>query len=1029
MSFTEQHKYWYIGGKNMKRRLLSLCLCLVLALSLLPMAALAADITQVTVYDIDHPVDGKTLDTSYTLPSNAGYMKQNGYPDVIWYDQGTDGFKSVKSYGATPSGTKLSYGATATAGHYYVAELRLERTGSYVFPKKSFSVELTEEMNMRAMDKQGWSENTTSSGYKGAVYLYYKADLVYGKFNPLSLQLNQSFTGSLIEGGTPWTAADLTNVSYFHTGADYDLTLTWKCGNRLLDAGEKFAKGYTYNLTLTFDAAKVSRHATFEYSGWEVMLNDTYSAVPSVTNNGLKAEAVFSFTCAGKISTLDITNIEVPTAGQPMQTSGFSASQGAKVKSAEWYKYIGSIDTPTSGNFEPKTSYYVQLTVAPPAGAAFQLSKSDVHAELGTVSSFTQLDSGEVVVCIRFDVGEVPVIQISEAAVSVNAPKLFELPVFLAAAEGAGYNVYPDDGASYIGGVCWMDVTDDSSLTDDLRVLKNHSGDPFKPGHVYEVLVELIAQDGYSFTDNTSVVINGETTGAYLQGDVLRASYTFAPLPILTGIQITNPPTKTEYTEGESFDPTGMIVTASFGSAYTMEVPVEDLMIEAGGPLIAMDTGVNIRYTAEGVTKSVFLPISVMKAKYLTTLLVSTEPAKTKYTEGEVFDPAGMVVTAVYSDDTVKTVTNYVYEPNGGLTLNDGIVTVSYTEDNTTVKTALLIEVTVKDKTLKEITIATPPAKTEYTEGNAFDPAGMTVTAFYTDGSSETITGYTVEPVGALKKDTTAITISYTLGQVTKNVQQPITVKAADKVLKSIAITTGPAKTEYKAGDSFDPAGMVVTASYDDQSSAAVTGYTLSPNGALTDKDTVVTVSYTEGDTTVTATVSITVKASGKTNPFVDVTEQDQFYDAVLWAYYAEPQVTNGIDTTHFGPYSTVTRGQAVTFLWRAMGCPEPGTMNNPFEDVKANEYYYKPILWAVEKGITIGTDATHFTPSQTCSTAHILTFLYRTMGIGTNGWYDVAGAWAQGAGLLKDLDIQVAPGVDCPRADVVLFLYRLLAN
>ena len=164
-------------------------------------------------------------------------------------------------------------------------------------------------------------------------------------------------------------------------------------------------------------------------------------------------------------------------------------------------------------------------------------------------------------------------------------------------------------------------------------------------------------------------------------------------------------------------------------------------------------------------------------------------------------------------------------------------------------------------------------------------------------------------------------------------------------------------------------------------------------------------------------------------NPFEDIRESDYFYDAVLWAYYAEPQVTNGIDATHFGPASTVTRGQAVTFLWRAVGCPEPANKHNPFVDVPESEYYYKPILWAVEKGITKGTDDTHFTPHQTCSTAHILTFLYRTLGIGDNGWYEEAGAWAKDAGLLDGLTLAVSPEVDCPRADVVLFLYRQLAK
>ncbi|MBQ3577193.1 MAG: leucine-rich repeat protein [Firmicutes bacterium] len=158
---------------------------------------------------------------------------------------------------------------------------------------------------------------------------------------------------------------------------------------------------------------------------------------------------------------------------------------------------------------------------------------------------------------------------------------------------------------------------------------------------------------------------------------------------------------------------------------------------------------------------------------------------------------------------------------------------------------------------------------------------------------------------------------------------------------------------------------------------------------------------------------------------FVDVPAGSWYADAVKWAF--DNGVTDGVDASHFGPDRTVTRGQAVTFLWRAMGCPEPEGSENPFEDVAADMYYYKPVLWAVEKGITDGTDAAHFAPSRTCSTAHIITFLYRTLGIGEDGWYEKAAAWAEENGLLSDTGFVTAPGVNCPRAAVVTFLYREL--
>ncbi|MBQ6261636.1 MAG: InlB B-repeat-containing protein, partial [Firmicutes bacterium] len=114
------------------------------------------------------------------------------------------------------------------------------------------------------------------------------------------------------------------------------------------------------------------------------------------------------------------------------------------------------------------------------------------------------------------------------------------------------------------------------------------------------------------------------------------------------------------------------------------------------------------------------------------------------------------------------------------------------------------------------------------------------------------------------------------------------------------------------------------------------------------------------------------------TIPFTDVYKSDYYYDAVVWAFNAEPQVTDGTSPTTFSPKNTCTRGQVVTFLWRVMGCPEPKTKNNPFADVKESDWFYKPVLWAVEQGITDGTSPTTFSPKTTCKNSHILTFIWR---------------------------------------------------
>ena len=121
------------------------------------------------------------------------------------------------------------------------------------------------------------------------------------------------------------------------------------------------------------------------------------------------------------------------------------------------------------------------------------------------------------------------------------------------------------------------------------------------------------------------------------------------------------------------------------------------------------------------------------------------------------------------------------------------------------------------------------------------------------------------------------------------------------------------------------------------------------------------------------------MKAGGnpQTGVFVDVATGSYYEDAVDWA--VENGITQGTDDTHFSPDGICTRAQAVTFLWRAAGSPAAKSSAMPFTDVKSGSYYYDAVLWAVENGITKGTSATTFSPDQNCSRAQIVTFLWRS--------------------------------------------------
>lgn len=183
---------------------------------------------------------------------------------------------------------------------------------------------------------------------------------------------------------------------------------------------------------------------------------------------------------------------------------------------------------------------------------------------------------------------------------------------------------------------------------------------------------------------------------------------------------------------------------------------------------------------------------------------------------------------------------------------------------------------------------------------------------------------------------------------------------------------------------------------------------------------------------------SNTITVNGKpVNPFVDVSEDDYYYDSVIWAY--ENDITAGKDETHFEPKANCTRAQVVTFLWRTMGEPEAEAAENPFVDVSEDAYYYTAVLWAAENGITAGMDESHFAPDDHVTRGQFVSFLHRNEGepqpenaenpfvdVEEGRYYYNAVLWAYENGITagKD-DTHFAPDSKCTRAEVVTFLYR----
>ncbi len=169
---------------------------------------------------------------------------------------------------------------------------------------------------------------------------------------------------------------------------------------------------------------------------------------------------------------------------------------------------------------------------------------------------------------------------------------------------------------------------------------------------------------------------------------------------------------------------------------------------------------------------------------------------------------------------------------------------------------------------------------------------------------------------------------------------------------------------------------------------------------------------------------------------FADVASGAYYYDAVVWA--VANGITKGTSATAFSPDLSCTRAQTVTFLWRAAGSPAPKSSTNPFTDVKAGAYYYDAVLWAVEQGITKGTGADTFSPDATVTRGQTVTFLYRAAGspavdgsssfgdVASDAYYSSAVQWAVANGITKGTSASAfSPDSDCTRAQIVTFLYR----
>lgn len=299
-------------------------------------------------------------------------------------------------------------------------------------------------------------------------------------------------------------------------------------------------------------------------------------------------------------------------------------------------------------------------------------------------------------------------------------------------------------------------------------------------------------------TSNIVIKIEATANSLYCQSYTV----TYEAAKTLDHISVTTPPTKTTYKIGEPVDLTDMVVTATYTDESTENVTSKCTFNPASGATLdsSGDQNIAISYSGKNTTQAITVAS-------VTGLAVKTAPTTVKYRIGDYLDLTGLVLTATYSDEGTKDITDFTASPADGSALNTSgnvDVTLSYYGQNCTQR------VTVGN--LSSITYNATGvgafANTTYTEKDTFNPEGLVITAHFDNDLDVEASGYTLSPTTETELATSdkKITVSYTWNEVNKTVDIPITVNAGAKYTVSFDAGNGAytggniTETEYQGG-------------------------------------------------------------------------------------------------------------------------------------------------------------------------------------------------------------------------------------
>ena len=345
-----------------------------------------------------------------------------------------------------------------------------------------------------------------------------------------------------------------------------------------------------------------------------------------------------------------------------------------------------------------------------------------------------------------------------------------------------------------------------------------------------------ISYSGFDTTTAKTITMTGTYEGVSGTFDVV-----INPVELVS-VAVKTMPNKTKYYVGDTFDQTGLTLTATYNNGKTETIANGITCTGFSSDAVGSKT-----VTASYGGKSTTFNVDIEEVK-LVSIAVKTNPTKMSYYQGEALDSTGLTLTATYNNGKTETVTTgFTCSALDSSSAGQKTITVTYQGLTTT------FSVTVIAVNLVSVSVKTMPNKTSYFTGESFDQTGLTLTATYNNGNTETISSG-IECTGFSSATAGQKTVTASYGG--KSTTFTVEVKAI--VPTGITVKTAPNKTEYFVGDSYDGTGLVVNVTYNNGTNKDITtGFTTSGFSSATAGKNTVTVSY-EG---FTATFDVTIKA------------------------------------------------------------------------------------------------------------------------------------------------------------------------